>query len=934
MVQSISERPLVALQSVLEEIREQRDSKVMIELALGYIGHIFVAPLIWLAVYDYNNHRLMGQGGMTLLEDDSLLLAAYPLQPGEILEQVVIEQRPISIPDMSQEPRMGFWQKEANRLGGIQGCMVYPIRSERQCVGILMMGSQVWGVTTTEEEKALLGILLGQLGASFAQLQVLWRQQSERRVDDPLISLGSQMRERTSLSERTELVISTLKEFIGVTRVEVYWLDRKTSFFIPTSSHKKEEPVSVKSKQRVSQVTVRDLGDMYYTLSDGQVVMATEATGSTRAEVPLRLMQQLKVQAILVAPLLLEGDLLGFISVESDLPKEWEDVERRITLGAANLLAMARPLDRLESALSQVEDYKGITAEISRSIYTEADLLETLKKAISSLGEQLQASACAALLYDPDSGMFTLFHEFRKEGRGTFPKQFGSLSDQDWQDLVNRTIIVAENYTQDLRLFSWKKELDALGIKSVMLSHTGFDQQSHSPSLEGAILVTHQHLRSWTREERQLLRAIAQQVGFLLRYLRLQQSQRQQEQLLTGVLTSSAHLQTLQFLPDLFQSTAETLLEITKSALVAIVSWLPGDTQGQVKTAVKRDPKHHIVEGAEVDIYRDPLIAQCFHSEAGILLQSAEDLSPITKTWIPAQELESLLTVPLGTYDTFSPPLGILVVGHEKGNYWSTNEQAVVSLLAQMSGEMARQIIGYQLLQDRLETLSELNWYKHRRLLDIQTHLLDSLRRLGQVPETPGDEAARWAKVVEIARGIRDLTASNQNLLQSEAWQANPESTKVPLASLIRRSLKRLEPLVQKKKLWPRIHGDAGISIIGDPGRLEMLVYEIWSVSALRSPAQGHLDIWLQVEEGYLEILSADDGEVDLALIEALEMDPEEAQYIDPLSPSPLNTSPGLELALCQRIMIRMGGQLSFYQTEEGRNITRLLIPVLDSEEG
>jgi GAF domain-containing protein len=906
----------------------------MIELALGYIGHIFVAPLIWLAVYDYNNHRLMGQGGMTLLEDDSILLSAYPLHPGEILEQVVIEQRPISIPDMSQEPRMGFWQKEANRLGGIQGCMIYPIRSERQCVGILMMGSQVWGVTATEEEKALLGILLGQLGASFAQLQVLWRQQSERRVDDPLIALGSRMRERPSLSERTELVISTLKEFIGVTRVEVYWLDRKTSFFVPNSIPQGEDLAPVKTKQRLTHVSIRDLGDMYYTLCDGQVVTAADATGSTRAEVPLRLMQQLKVQAILVAPLLLEGDLLGFISVESDIPKEWEDVERRMTLGAANLLALARPLDRLESALSQVEGYKSITAEIARSIYTEADLQETLKKAISALGEQLQASACAALLYEPESGVFTLFHEFRKEGRGTFPKQFGSLSDQDWQDLVDRAVIVAENYTQDLRLFSWKKELDALGVKSVMFAHTGFDQQSHSPSLEGAILVTHQHLRSWTREERQLLRTMAQQVGFLLRYLRLQQLQRQQEQLLTGVLSSSASLPTFQSLPDLFKTAAETIFDLTKSALVVVVSWLPGDTQGQVQAVVKRDPKYQVTEGAEVDIYRDPLIAQCFHSELGILLQSAADLSPMTKAWMPSQELETVLTVPLGTYDMFSPPIGILVAGHEGGRYWSSTEQSVVSLLAQTTGEIARRIISSQALQDRLETLSELNWYKHRRLLDIQTHLLDSLRRLGQVPETPGNEAARWAKVVEIARGIRDLTASSQNLLQAEAWQVSPESTKVPLASLIRRSLKRLDPLVQKKKLWPRIHGDAGISIVGDPGRLEMLIYEIWSVSALRSPLQGYLDVWLQVEEGCLEILSADDGEVDPALIEALEMDPEEAQYIDPLVSSPLNTSPGLELSLCQRIMIRMGGQLSFYQTEEGRNISRLVIPISDSEDG
>ncbi|MFS8884536.1 histidine kinase, partial [Synechococcus sp. R55.3] len=118
--------PLVALQATLQQMREQTDANGLIQLTLDYVGAVFGAPLVWLAFYDYQNHQLVGQGGVTLLEDQTLLRAVHPLQPGEILEQVVIEQRPISLPDLSQEPRMGIWQREARRLGGIQGCFIYP----------------------------------------------------------------------------------------------------------------------------------------------------------------------------------------------------------------------------------------------------------------------------------------------------------------------------------------------------------------------------------------------------------------------------------------------------------------------------------------------------------------------------------------------------------------------------------------------------------------------------------------------------------------------------------------------------------------------------------------------------------------------------------------------------------------------------------------
>ncbi len=262
-----------------------------------------------------------------------------------------------------------------------------------------------------------------------------------------------------------------------------------------------------------------------------------------------------------------------------------------------------------------------------------------------------------------------------------------------------------------------------------------------------------------------------------------------------------------------------------------------------------------------------------------------------------------------------------------------TDEQLALTLIGHTCGWVVRRVLWTQTLQERREILSELNWYKHRRLFDAQTTLLEGLKRLGQVPETPGNEATRWQKVVEIARGLRELTTQNQSLLKSEAWQVQMQLATVPVAALIRKGLRRVETLVQKRKLWPRVHGDTGFAIYGDPDRLEMVLYEVLTAAVLRSPLEARLDVWVQQSE-LLELMIVDKGEMDGLLLGALQSeDPTLEIYGDPLATTPLSSSPGLELSLCQRIVQRMGGQLIFYRSEEGETISQLMMPRVGAED-
>ncbi len=965
MDSTVTDKPLVALQDTLQQMREQMDSKVLVELTLEYIRNVFVAPLIWLALYDYDNHQLVGQGGVTLLEDYSLLLETYPLQPGEIMEQVVIEQRSMAIPDMSQEPRMGFWQQQAKPLGGIQGCIIYPIRTQRRCLGVLMLGSQVWGINTTEEEKALLGILLGQLSASLVNLETLWKQQNEQRADEPLLLLGTQLRSLSSMDERLAVTAQSLREFTGVQRVQVYWFDRLSSHFFlrwgrPPQSSK---PPSKTSGQKPSPktpsklpptleapgiafqasydalpnpapgfvLTTRDLGDMYYTLTDGQLVSATEASGAVRSEVTPKLMQQLGAQAVLAAPILFQQELLGFISLESDLPRIWADTERQLIAGAANLLALAGPLEQVDILLDQIESNQELVGDVARSIYSDGDLQQALDIAVEGVAERLEISVCLVLLYEPETGTFNLFHEHRpnvgsRSAAKPTPTRFGPLNEQDWRDLLQDETVAAENYAQDLRMLSWKQELDSMGVRSLMVTHTGSHLEQSNRSIEGVLVIPHSQLRAWNREERRFLRSVAEQLGVVLRQSQLQQAQQRQEQVLDGLIQTVMTLQHCLTAEDLFQATTPSTAQLLNAPLALIAHWVPGAEVGYVYAPIGQE-SFRLTGSEQIDYINDPLIANCLQSESGFVAWNQTDLAPITQAWLSAPGLGTVLAVPLAGSGS---SLGVLVVGAELGRVWAYREQLILIVLGQVCGWTLQRLLWTQTLQGQAEILNELNWYKHRRLADMHTSLLENLRRLGQVPETPGNEATRWQKVVEIARSLREQTLLTQPLLQQqELWILNPAIAPIPVAVVIRRSLARIDNLGQKRQIRFRVNGDTNMTIQSDQGRVEMVIHDLLVTAVMRSPESSYIDLWVQESSGYADLLIVDSGIFDVNLMAALSQDPQWDIYGDPLLPTILSQSPGRELSLCRRILQRLGGELSFYQMPEGQNVSRLLLPLM-----
>ncbi|MEN9245125.1 MAG: GAF domain-containing protein [Thermostichales cyanobacterium SRBZ-1_bins_19] len=937
MVAAYSDKPLVGLQVVLQKMRLERDPRVLTGLALDYLKSIFAAPLIWLALYDPVSHSLVGQGGVTTQEDTGVLQSTQPLQPGEFLEQVVIEQRPLGVPDMSREPRMGIWQREAKRLD-IQGCLMYPIRHPQRCMGVLLLGSQLWGVTSNEEEQALVMVLLEQLGASLYEIEQSWKQAAQRRLEEPLLLLATAMRSMTTMEERVAAVVSQLQVFTGVNRVQVYWLDREKAMFVqrwtslPVTAQplRPNPPMGKKHTQpKVVSFPSRELGDLYYSLVDGQTIAVSEP-GAVRSEIPLKLMQRLRAHSMMVAPLLLEGDLYGFLSVESEQAHPWLEEDRALMTGCAALLSLSIPVAERELALEQLHKDQGSLLRLAKATYSEEGLTKAIQQAAELLVERLGATACVMLLYEPATQTFALAHEHRKEGKKNFPRRLRPLGDQDWQDLLqSQDALATDNYQQDLRFGSWRQELTEVGAKALMVSHT-----SHNPEqgVEGLVLVLHQSLRYWNRDERQLLRSVALQLGLVMRQWQLQQSEQRQAQLISDLSMAVMHLQAVHTLPELFQQTAQQLATVLKAPLAVVVTCWPGETKATVVASQALSPDFALSGLTEFEGSQDPLLYHCLQ-EGQTLEVAVADLPASSAVWLNAAGIGQLLVAPLG----YSPaaalaPLGMVVVADGVERLWAPTDHLALEVLSSTAGTGIRRVKWTQKLQEQRETLTELNWYKQRRLLDTQALIVDNLRRLGQVADPSQPEATRRQKIAEIGQSFRDLVPVLQQILKQEAWTVTLSSEDIPIAAVIRRTLQRLEALIQKRKLWPRIQGEPALSAVGDPGRLEMVFYEVLLHGIQRSQEGSSLEIWVQPSHGYVELMVVDTGYFDPQLLAALAEDPQLAIYADPDLSSPLTVSPGLELSLCQRLLLRMNGELIFYQVPDGRNVSRLVLPMGEVE--
>jgi signal transduction histidine kinase len=254
---------------------------------------------------------------------------------------------------------------------------------------------------------------------------------------------------------------------------------------------------------------------------------------------------------------------------------------------------------------------------------------------------------------------------------------------------------------------------------------------------------------------------------------------------------------------------------------------------------------------------------------------------------------------------------------------WAEQQMIAFGTLTSQLSWGRRYLLIAETLFEQREKLEQLNWYKQRRLEETYRILGTGVRRLNELShQKDGMSSMRYQQILRHLGGT--LTALTP-MLKHEQWQFQGDYETIPLTSLLRRSLERLDSLIKQRQLWSQVHNDASVTVGGDVPKIEFVLLEVLTAACHRSVSGGRLDIWCrQIDAQWLELSITDNGVVEPRLLEDLEL----GRSRDWLVPSMLEHPPGLHLAICKSIMGRIGGEFSLYKLEDGRLFSRLLIPI------
>ncbi|TVP59188.1 MAG: GAF domain-containing protein [Nodularia sp. (in: Bacteria)] len=942
------EQQILALCSVLKSLREEDNVDVLISTTISYIQQQFDYSVIWIALYDRLKHTLTGKGGITPEQDTSFLDQRVVLHPGDILEQVVIEQGPLGVVDLRNETRAKTWQ-EFGKKHNIQGTIFWPIRHKNRFLGLLLLGSERWGYLLPGDSKTRLTIVLGQLAAVLYQQEIDLQQKQTKRPDEPLLTLLENIRVLNNLDQRLKAVVEATHKFVSPSRTNIYWFERQGRYFwCRMSDHLVNIGRDYGDQKPAPGMTVQELSELYYALSVNKIVWIGDARSSLKSHFTAKLLKRLQVRSLLAAPIIWHKDLLGFLAVEDHQPRIWAEADKNFVQGAAGLISLVAPIDSMESTIKQIQDDTQLTSQVAQAIYHQDEFNETLRTCAKKVLARLAATRLLLLQYDADQNSYQIIYQSQPHNRRPLTFPLHDLLEVDTSLLkYAKTAVEVEKLDEDLRFFNWRHPLVEHGVRSLLICNC---TQGHEPKV--LMLIAHETHRSWSTLEKELLWVVSQQVGVIVQQWQLKTDNEQQRKVLYSIqqclriLEQSEQSQTTQTGAKYLERTViKQIASVLDCPLVLMLSWSSGQTHAEIIES-STDHKFAIVAEAKVTVKSEALI-QWALAQNGYLSLTVDDLPADTRKWFNGSGIGQILIIALRTAAVYQPT-GVVVIADHLQRQWSQiSLDATETLVIQLAWSLRQQQIT-QLLESTNQKLQQLNWYKHSRLEEIQrtTALL-----LGQIHDLgiPSNDLTR-TRYQLLLQQLDQTTASITGLLKLEQWQLHKSGETMPLSSLLKRSLERVEILFQQHKLWVGVHGlgqsgaepeaitsssflpgiqtstyPSSMAITGDIVKIELVLHELLVFACQRSQQGGRIDIWCRrLDEQLLELSITDNGTIEAQLLEELHYNTPK----DVLELSLLKQPPGLHLLICQNLMQELGGELYIYQLPDSRVVSRLLLPL------
>ena len=890
------------LSQVLPAIWEAETLDQSISEALQAIRAEFGYSLLWMGLYDRFTHQLTTRGVITN-GPRRFTQSSLGLQPGDILEQVIVQQQARVVADIREEHRAGAWERLANTFE-LQGTVILPIVRRGICFGVMILSSRRWGVVPGILENSTLLAINNALAEAIHQNAMEVQRQQTKQPAKPLLTLLDMLGNMPSLDERLELVVDETQKFVE-TAASIYWLEpRGLNFWCR---------VGKRAGKANGTLATSEIQSLYQKLCAGETIVLGEAEGSLKASIASRLMQYLNAKSVMAAPIMYQDDLQGFIVTEGISPRIWSDAEKAYIRGVAQLVSLAMPTAEMDEALSQIKSDQLLSAGVTRSIYSDRDWQHVLGLCVEQLASRLGTDQLLVLSANTERGGFDLCY---RTGQA-MPQAFGQaeswlpLDDVDEQMLKRaHSPVSIESLDRELKFEPWRSHFQSMQVKSLLVSNT-----SPGRKPEGVIIVADKVERRWNHADRELLQTLSNQIGLILHQWQLQRQTDQQAQLHETVQWGMRSLQRLSKLEALDQSAMRHLSQLLHAPLVGIVTWENGGMFAQVTSTLIQNSSFQLDTQRSISLESDAILHWAVSTE-GLLTLRLEDLPADGQQWIAGPAQAQLLVMALRTAPEHEPN-AVVVLADSASREWSDEQTTLLAVVVNQLAWCRRHLKLTEKMLTHQQALTQLSWYKQHQMAELRQGFEACLAQVVAQPVNPKQQL--------LVQNMKVLSERSQHAVEKEAWELALCYQTTPLITLIKRVTARANAAIQERQLWSKVHCQSNLIVSGDMAKIECVLYELVAEACERSPIGDRIDIWCrQIDERWLEISITDEGSVSPQVLQELE----QGAPLDLLSPFTLYEPKNSHLWACQALMQELGGEFTLSQIEDGRTLSRVVIPI------
>ena len=314
----------------------------------------------------------------------------------------------------------------------------------------------------------------------------------------------------------------------------------------------------------------------------------------------------------------------------------------------------------------------------------------------------------------------------------------------------------------------------------------------------------------------------------------------------------------------------------------------------------------------------DALINWAISTE-GLLIVTLEDLPTDSPRWISGPAGSQVLAMALKTAPEHEPN-AIVVIADSASRQWSDEQTTLLAIVVNQLAWCRRHLKLTEKMLTQQQQLTQLNWYKQHQIEDLSRSLNACLSQLNLRAEASNPR--HQMLLVQLDDVIKRL----EQVSCQERWAIALEHRETPLVSLIKRVSARANAAIQEKQLWSKVHCESNLTIIGDIVKIEFVLYELLAMACDRSPTGDRIDIWCRpIDAQWLEISITDEGSVSPQVLKELR----KGRPLDLLSPSTLHQPTNSYLWVCQSLMQLLGGEFTLSRMEDGRTLSRVMLPLV-----